>query len=407
MSGPTVSRVRTVASDSMKAPTDKDRTMQLEVLGVGGAGCRIADTIRAAEPAEHSFLTDITVFDTDEADLNRTVIPESHRVQYGPASDGGLDGDLERGLTIGREHADDLLERRDRDAPTADAVLVAVGLGGATGGGTAPALVATLQQRYDVPVYVLATLPADREFAATADASGPGHRVSDPAAGSQTPPRPNAATNAIATLERLDGVASAIICFDNEAWLHPVETLADARDRCNRELATQVEAVFAAGERSAGAVAQTVIDASDVRRIVGDQSSIVTLGYDEQAVETGGSRFGLGLFSSSPDVETSEAVSAIETVVRKGIRGKLTLECDPETAARGLLVVGGPPVWLNRQAMAGGRQTLESALDGAGVLGGDAPRPDGESVFAGVVLAGVESDRLTALRAAAQRPPEP
>lgn len=51
----------------MKAPTDEDRTMQLEVLGVGGAGCRIADAIRAAEPAEHSFLTDVTVFDTDEA----------------------------------------------------------------------------------------------------------------------------------------------------------------------------------------------------------------------------------------------------------------------------------------------------------------------------------------------------
>ena len=392
----------------MKAPTDEDRTMQLEVLGVGGAGCRIADAIRAAEPAEHSFLTDVTVFDTDEAALNRTVIPESHCVQYGlPDGDGGLEGDLERGLPLGREHADDLLEQRDRDIPTADAILVAVGLGGATGGGTAPALVAALQQRYDVPVYVLATLPADREFDATADTSGsgPGRHTRDPTA--ETPPRPNAATNAVATLERLDGVASAIICFDNEAWLHPVESLADARDRCNRELATRVEAVFAAGERSDGAVAQTVIDASDVRRIVGDQSAIVTLGYDDLTVETGGSRFGLGLFSSPPDVETSEAVSAIETVIRKGIRGKLTLECDPETAARGLLIVGGPPAWLNRQAIAEGRQTLESALDGAGVLGGDAPRPDGESVFAGVVLAGVESDRLAALRAVAERPPEP
>jgi|GEM_PF-5007033 len=43
--------------------------MQLEVLGVGGAGCRIADAIRAVEPAEHSFLTDVVAFDTDEADL--------------------------------------------------------------------------------------------------------------------------------------------------------------------------------------------------------------------------------------------------------------------------------------------------------------------------------------------------
>ncbi|RZH67325.1 FtsZ/tubulin family protein [Natrinema altunense] len=374
--------------------------MQLEVLGVGGAGCRIADAIRAAEPTDHSFLTDVFAFDTDESSLNGTVIPESHRSRYGPDDiDGGLAGDLERGRTVGQAYADDLLESVPRPtAESADAILVAAGLGGATGGGTVPALVATLQQRTDVPVYVLATLPADREFDAAADRSRSGPR--GPAADA---PRPNAAANAVATLERLDGVASAIITFDNEDWLRPGEPLRDGRDRCNRELATRVAAVFARGGDSEGPVAQTVVDASDVRRIVGDQSAVVALGYGDQTVETNGSRFGLGLLSAEPDVDTSEAVSAIETVVRKGIRGKLSLECDPETAERGLLIVGGPPAWLNRRAIAEGRRTLESAIGGSGILGGDAPRPDGDRVFAAVVLAGVESERLEALRAAADR----
>ncbi|WP_226483104.1 tubulin/FtsZ family protein [Natrinema amylolyticum] len=378
--------------------------MQLEVIGVGGAGCRIADAIRAAEPTDRSFLTDVFAFDTDGNDLNRTVIPESNRVRYGPDDiEGGLEGDLERGRSVGRDYADDLLESADRSTPgAADGILVAVGLGGATGSGAVPALVSALQRRSDAPVYVLATLPADREFDAAADASGSGPRASEPST-ADAPPRPNAAVNAVATLERLDGVASAIITFDNEDWLRPGETLADGRDRCNRELATRVAAVFADGGGSAESVAQTVIDASDIRRIVGDQSAIVALGYGDQAVETSGSRFGLGLLSAEPDVDTSEAVSAVETVVRKGIRGKLTLDCDPETAERGLLIVGGPPAWLNRRAIAEGRRTLESAVGGSGILGGDSPRPDGDRVFAAVVLAGVESDRLAALRTAADR----
>ncbi|NUB89923.1 cell division protein FtsZ [Haloterrigena sp. SYSU A121-1] len=379
--------------------------MQLEVIGVGGAGCRIADAIRAAEPADHSFLTDVFVFDTDAATLRRTVVPESHRHRYGQGTGIGADDDLERRFETGETHAEELLEALNQGTPgEADAFLVTVGLGGATGGGTAPALVAALQRQYDAPVYVLATLPADREFDPDADAGDTGpHSRTTAAAGSDEPPRPNAASNAVATLERLEGLASAIVCFDNEAWLRPGETMSDARDRCNRELAGRVAAVFAGGGASDGPVAQNVIDASDVERILGNESAIVALGYGDQDVETSSSRFGLGLLSTDRDVETSEAVSAVETVVRKGIHGKLTLECDPETAARGLLVVGGPPTWLNRQAIAEGRRALQSTVGGTGVLGGDAPRPDDETVFAAVVLAGVEPGRLEELRAAADR----
>lgn len=386
--------------------------MQLEVIGVGGAGCRLADAIRAAESTTHPFLTDVFVFDTDEATLRQTVIPESNRHRYGGADTAegegsGEDGNgsitIERGFERGQERADELLEVLGRDEPSAaDAFLVTVGLGGTTGGKTVPALVAALQRTYDRPVYVLATLPADREFDASAgETEGlAGHaRTATTTTADREPPRPEAATNALATLERLEGLASAIVLFDNESWLRPGETLSDARDRANRDVATQVAAVFAGGTgESDGPTAQTVIDASDVERIVGNESAFVTLGYAEQPVETTSSRFGLGLLATERDVDTAEAVSAVETVVRKAIRGKRSLECDPEDADRGLLIVGGPPAWLNRKAIADGRRTLQTAIDGSGILGGDAPRPDGETVFAGVVLAGVGPvDRLEEL----------
>ncbi|SIS10843.1 FtsZ/tubulin family protein [Natronorubrum thiooxidans] len=382
--------------------------MQLEVVGLGGAGCRLADAIRAAEPADHPFLTDVFAFDTDEASLQGTVIPESHRAKYGQGTaleeSAGLEGDLEQGFESGQNVVDDLLAVRERSGSTApDAVLVTVGLGGTTGGPTAPALVAALQRAVDAPVYVLATLPADREFDPDVVAADRGpHAGMTATTESDEPPRPAAASHAIRTLEALEGVASAIMLFDNETWLRPGETVADARNRSNRELATRVAAIFAGGDgESTGAVAQNVIDASDIERILGTESAVVSLGYGEQAVETTSSRFGLGLLPTEREVETSEAVSAVETVVRKGIRGKLSLECDPETAERGLLIVGGPPAWLNRQAIAEGRRTLQSTVGGTGVLGGDAPRSNGETVFAAVVLAGVESGRLEELRALA------
>ncbi|SEH17392.1 Cell division GTPase FtsZ [Natronorubrum sediminis] len=389
--------------------------MQLEVIGVGGAGCRLADAIRAAESATRPFLTDVFVFDTDETTLRQTVVPESNRYRYGEANaaEGGADGGdgdgsraIERCFEEGDERADDVLEVVGREeSSAADAFLVTVGLGGTTGGGTVPALVATLQRTYKQPVYVLATLPADREFDASAGESEglAGHARTATATSDTEPPRPEAATNVLATLERLEGLASAIVLFDNEAWLRPGETLSDARDRSNREAATQVAAVFSGGSGESGeATAQTVTDASDVERIVGSESAFVTLGYAEQAVETTSSRFGLGLLTTDRDVDTAEAVSAVETVVRKAIRGKRSIECDPEAADRGLLIVGGPPAWLNRKAIADGRRTLQTAIDGSSILGGDAPRPDGETVFAGVVLAGIgPMERLEELRDAA------
>ncbi|MDS0476400.1 cell division protein FtsZ [Natrinema sp. 1APR25-10V2] len=385
--------------------------MQLAVIGVGGAGCRIASAIRAADPTTDSFVEAVFAFDTDgDALAALDDVSDPHRYRYGPDGDDGLEGDLERGLECGREHADELVEVLDRGAPAAaDAILVAVGLGGTTGGGTVPPLVATLQRRYDAPVYVLGTLPADGEFV-PADVGSAGTEHRSPTTGSdgdpdtpETPPRPRAPANAVDALERLDGRADAVVCFDNERWLRTGERIAEGRDRCNRELATRVAAVFAAANSNSEG-AERGIDADDIGRVMGSTTDIVTIGYGEQAVDTGGSRFGLGLFSSDQTVERTSAVSAVETVTRNGIHGKLTLECEREAAGRAHLIVGGPPAWLDRQAIADARRTLEDAVGGARTLGGTVSRPDGDAVFATVVLADVAPvDRLEELRAAADR----
>ncbi|WP_323172633.1 tubulin/FtsZ family protein [Natrialba sp. PRR66] len=392
--------------------------MQLEVIGVGGAGCRIADAIRTAETATRPFLCDVFAFDTDaQALAELESVPDDHRHRYGAGIDTGLNGNLQRGETLGEEHVDELSRKLDAGQPSAaDAFLVVVGLGGATGGGAAPELVANLQTLYDVPVYVLGTLPADRERSPDGDPSVPTDDTRPSGADADGATRPLAAANATQTLSRLDGLANAVLCFDNEPWLRTGEDMVDGRARLNRELAARIEALFGAtaqptDERATSA--ETVIDANDIRRILGTETALVTLGYGTQRIESGDDSgsvlgleldLGLGLFGSDSTVETSAAVSAVETTVGKAIQGKLTLECERTNTDRALLIVGGPPEWLNRTAVADGRRRLESATESTQTLGGDAPRPDSEAVFALAVLAGIGPvDRIEQLRAAARQ----
>ncbi|OIB55301.1 tubulin/FtsZ family protein [Natrialba sp. SSL1] len=387
--------------------------MQLEVIGIGGAGCRIADAIHTTEPSEQPFLCDTFAFDTDTLSLEALEsIPDEHRHRYGAEIENGLNGNLQRGETIGEEHVDELSRQLDGGTPSAaDAFLVAVGLGGATGGGAAPALVANLQTLYDAPVYVLATLPADRERLPDGDPSVPNDDTRASGADADGATRPMAAQNAVRTLSRLDGLANAIFCFDTEPWLRTGEDLIDGRDRLNREIATRIGAFFGSTAQIADSApnAETVVDANDVARILGDETALVSLGYGAQQVDADdsgpllGIDLGIGPFSSADEVETSAAVSAVETAVGKAIQGKLTLECDRSNVDRALLIVGGPPTWLNQTAVADGRRRLESVTESTETLGGDAPRPGRDEVFALAVLAGIEPvARIEALRKASE-----
>lgn len=436
--------------------------MHIEVIGIGGAGCRIADRLaertgtgqaaggRSATDelaTDGSFLVDAFAFDTDPGTLEAlSAIPDAHRHRYGTASE-GLDGDLRAGFDVGEAHVDELSRVIDQGSPSkAEAFLLVVGLGGATGGGTAPALAADLRELYGRPVYVVGTLPTpgeiDRSEAEATAVTGSANRADtaagdgDRTAGDRTAgdgdatatenaatagnantaasadtdalARPLAGRNALRTIDRLNGVADAIVPFDNEAYLRADETVTTGRPRLNDDLTRRLATFFSLSDRAeTGDVsAEQTIDASDVDRTFGDETVLAALGYAEQHVDTGddGSLLGLGLIGGDdePDVDTSEAVSAVETVVRKSVRGKLTAECDRTSATGALLAVGGPPAWLNRRAIADGRSWLEGETAARTVRGGDVPDADADAVFAVALLAGVgDVERIEELREAA------
>ncbi|SMO88298.1 cell division protein FtsZ [Halorubrum cibi] len=387
--------------------------MRVHVIGLGGAGGRVVDRL-AADHDGDPFLHGISAFDTDmEALGSLQSIGEERRYRFGDAAGGdGLDGDLHAGRELGEVHASELGRALDDQCPSlAEAFVLVLGVGGAAGGGAAPALAAELETLYDAPVYAIAVLPTPAESDADGEA-GPGAEAGPAGGGGSgrggdggsTPRRPLAEKNAARTLGALSDRTAAVFPFDTDAWLGGGETIDDASDRLNGVLADRIAALFGAGEGDDDAITpQQVLDASDVARAVGDAGETAALGYATQEVEPPEteSRFGLGLFGSSePEkVDTSAAVSAVETVIRKATRGKNTVEMPEGRADRTLLVVGGPPAWLNREAIAEGRRWLAEETGSGAILSGDAPVPGGGEVFALVVRSGIdEPDRIREIR---------
>lgn len=355
--------------------------MRLVVFGVGGAGCRIADALRAhSERTDHEYVVATVGFDTDRETLS--AFPEGRRGFFGAAASGGegLDGDREAAREAAEEDAAALLRTTDDvRATTADAFLFVAGLGGGTGSGAVPTLAAELRRLYDRPIYGLGVLPADDE----------GDR---------------ALANAGAALPAVADEVDSLLLFDNETWLRPAEDVESARDRLDEEVARRFGALFAAGETgSEEVIAESVVDASEIMNTLA-AGGAATVGYAEQRVEmSGGSRFGLGLFEKKAEVDKGESYSAVETTIRKAVRGKLTLGCDVDSVERGLLVIGGPPAWLNRDAIERGRDWLTEETGTVEIRGGDDPDPAAEAVRVVALLSGVgESERIRELRAAAE-----
>ena len=379
--------------------------MRLHVIGLGGAGGRIADRL-AGDHGDAPFLAGVHAFDTDMDALGTLdALGEERRYRFGDAAGGdGLEGDLHAGRRLGDAHASELGRAMDDQQPSlAEAFLIVVGLGGAAGAGAAPALAAELSRLYDAPVYAFGFLPT-RDETEEPDGDGPRSASSGDEPAPPAAHRPLAERNAARTLDALSDECAAVFPFDNAAWLRPGEALGGARDRLNEVAAERIAALFGAGETPEGtATPQQVLDASDVARAVGSAGEIAAIGHATQAVDPpdSGSKFGLGLFGSSEpaEVDTSAAVSAIETVIRKATRGKNTVEVPEGRADRTLLVVGGPPAWLNREAIADGRRWLAEETGSDAILSGDAPVPDGDAVSAVVVRSGVdEPDRIREIR---------
>ncbi|MFC6954020.1 tubulin/FtsZ family protein [Halorubellus litoreus] len=354
--------------------------MKLAIIGFGQAGGKVLDEFIAFDrQTKGSVVRGAIAVNTAKADLRGLEhVPEDRRVLVGQTrvKGHGVGADNELGAEIAEEDMGEIQSAID-DIPTheVDAFLVVAGLGGGTGSGGAPVLAKHLKRIYSEPVYGLGILPGSDE------------------GGIYT-------LNAARSFQTFVREADNLLVFDNDGWRHSGESLEGGYDSINREIVRRLNVLFSAGEVGDGdAVAESVVDASEIINTLGN-GGVSSIGYAVDHVDRGDS----GLLSrfSKKQLDDVDTTNRITSLVRKATLGRLTLPCEVQGAERALLVVAGPPEYLNRKGIERGRTWLEEQTGSMEVRGGDFPMPKESSVACVVLLSGVTNvPRVKQLQAVA------
>ena len=169
-------------SKNYSLPEREEEFIPIKVVSIGGAGLNALDRI-VLDGLERA---DVVAINTDVQSLASSVV--AHKVQLGRAVTRGLGagGDPELGYEAAVESADEIREA----LAEARMIFICVGLGGGTGSGAAP-YVAQLAREAGSLVVAFATLPFAFE----------GKRRS---------------AQAREALARLNEIANAVICFEND-----------------------------------------------------------------------------------------------------------------------------------------------------------------------------------------------
>ncbi|MGZ0746605.1 MULTISPECIES: tubulin/FtsZ family protein [unclassified Haloparvum] len=346
--------------------------MKLAMIGFGQAGGKIVDKFLEYDKRTGSeIVRAATAVNTAKADLmGLEHIPEDQRVLIGQSrvKGHGVGADNELGAEIAEEDIDEVQGAIDSiPVHEVDAFLVVAGLGGGTGSGGAPVLAKHLKRIYTEPVYGLGVLPGSDE------------------GGIYT-------LNAARSFQTFVGEVDNLMVFDNDAWRKTGESVQGGYEEINEEIVRRFGILFGAGEVSEGQeVAESVVDSSEIINTLSG-GGVSTVGYAEEEVEEQSSS---GLLSrlrgdeGEDELDTAHTTNRITSLVRKAALGRLTLPCEIEGAERALLVLSGPPQYLNRKGIERGRKWLEEQTGSMEVRGGDYPYKGSGFVASVILLAGV------------------
>ncbi|UVE50683.1 tubulin/FtsZ family protein [Haloferax larsenii] len=411
--------------------------VKLAVVGVGNAGCRLANQILETEQTTGRDLCNgnTLLINSTEPTFDTTAhVPEARRLTIGDVyweADGAdIDGDPDLAAEIAREEKNDIIRAFDHiEFHEVDGILVIAGLGRGTGGGAGAVVIDHLKAICDEPVYAVGVLPADSE-------------------GEQE------ALTAARSLQSFVSKADNVIAFDNDAWLDGERPTGSAPDNrlgddeagsegndassedddtaddeaspsrpesdgsgyatVNAALAERLVALFAAGEFRDPSADEYRMDPSDIIRAL-DTGGVSTIGYASfDLPQPGGIRSWVRALTdrfawipepswvSAPphsDEDTPTDAAKINRLVREAARSKLTLPCEISSAERALVVLSGPSKTLSRQGFEGGRYWLEKEADIVDVMAGDELNERATALTAVVLLSNVtDVDRIAEIQ---------
>jgi cell division GTPase FtsZ len=345
--------------------------MKLAMIGFGQAGGKVVDRFLEYDREQGSEIVRAAVaVNTAKADLmGLDNVPEENRVLIGQArvKGHGVGADNELGAEVAEEDIDEVQSAIDNiPVHEVDAFLIIAGLGGGTGSGGGPVLAKHLKRIYTEPVYALGILPGSEE------------------GGIYT-------LNAARSFQTFVRETDNLLVFDNDNWRQSGESVESGYADINREIVERFGILFGAGEvEEGGEVAESVVDSSEIINTLAC-GGVSTVGYASETLDRdrGGGLLSRFTGGDEEEIDSTSTTNRITSLVRKATLGRLTLPCEVGGTERALLVLAGPPKYLNRKGIERGRKWLEDETGSMEVRGGDYPRSKSDTVASVVLLSGV------------------
>ena len=172
------------------------------------------------------------------------------------------------------------------------------------------------------------------------------------------------------------------------------ESVEGSYDAINEEIVRRFGVLFGAGEiQEDNDIAESVVDASEIINTLAG-GGVTTVGYAAEEVPVQTKRGGIlaripGGKRGEQFQDSANNTNRITSLIRKATLGRLTLPCEIKGAERALVVVSGPPNYLNRKGIEKGRRWIEEVTGSMEVRGGDYPILNENKVGAAVMLSGV------------------
>ena len=361
--------------------------MRALLIGVGGAGCRIVETLTRHDIKSGVKSVRSYVFDSDRQLINGiSMIPPAHRFVLTPIDP--VKEVCDKGTDFDVVHLASCFQ--DSGVDEVDAIFVCAGLGGRMAE-LVPEFIHQLTAAFPDPVFTILTLPARSE----------GIKIS---------------SHASETLEAIRNVSSASLIFDNETWYARIgqdislaahkdgvtakKSLTEVYSELNEDLAARVGLLLRAGEFGVKGVesAEVVLDAGEILNTLTGMD-LVAIGYAVEKLPTAWSNFIKKLRVEQYLLDEGHLrTSRIVELAKKAVYEEVSVPCDLTSADKALILIAGPSKELSMKGFQTVRKWIDRSIRGLEMRAGDYPVTSMKYVGVIIVLSGIQNvPRITEL----------
>jgi cell division GTPase FtsZ len=378
--------------------------MRILAIGLGGAGCRIANALYAND-RRSSKVTCVQALavDVDSETLAQLrALPEQAKIGFMAVepdlSRSGDDNPLPANIDIGEITA----RIQNMLGGETDAIMICCGLGGSMTD-VVPYVIAAIRSSVAAPVFGLVTLPAlsegEKRSAKSAD-----------------------------DIENIAPLLDGTILFDNETWSKKIAARRDALlaeesgghgifgfgknqpklsaqdityKLLNQSIIRRISLILRAGEfRADGGIdlAEVVMDSSEVLNTLKGMG-FISIGYAVEHLHQTPLAFLSRLRPADSSLEQRKSAERIIELAKQAIYQEVSIPCDMTSAAKALILVAGPSHEISMKGVMTVRKWIDRSIAGMEMRSGDYPVTNSEYVAIIIVLSGLENiPRLTELQ---------